>query len=244
MRILVHDSRYEPNDSGRFPRWIFRSGLGLPSTADRMVAGREGFVHRARTGGRARRLDHLPALGPGAAALRAGPRFLRLQRRRTAGRERGRRPGARGPPLRRPTRSRRSRPPSGPGRTSSWCGSRSACGGEIELVHNGKRVRSDQLLESVPGEGAAAPRRDPGGVGFDRRVLVAVDGRLLFDPFDYDSGRRSRPGRRVPDRPGGRRGRPDRQRAADLSRPALHGHAGQHAPPGARAAIARTARPR
>ena len=33
MRILVHDSRFEPRDSGRFPRWVFRSGWGYRSRA-------------------------------------------------------------------------------------------------------------------------------------------------------------------------------------------------------------------
>jgi signal peptidase I len=49
MRILVHDSRFEPRDAGRYPRWVFRAGSRMRPgvTGWSRVDGQ--FVHEAVT---------------------------------------------------------------------------------------------------------------------------------------------------------------------------------------------------
>ena len=95
MRILVHDSRFQPQDADRFPRWQFRSGSRDPSARERLDDRRRPVRPQGRQRRRsaAHRLARLQALGPGQRTLRTGPRFLRLQRRRSPSRQRGRRPG-------------------------------------------------------------------------------------------------------------------------------------------------------
>lgn len=63
-------------------------------------------------------------------------------------------------------------------------------GGEIELVHNGKRVALSHCWNPFRDK-AGRPTREVTleASCFDRRVLVAVNGRLLFDPYDYDKRR-------------------------------------------------------
>ena len=65
MRILVYDSRYQPRDSGRFPRWVFRSGLGIPVAGHRLVADRRraSCTEPGPDAGPGDWVD-LPALGP------------------------------------------------------------------------------------------------------------------------------------------------------------------------------------
>lgn len=50
MRILVHDSQYQPRDADQFPRWVFRSGWGYRSRMTGWARGDQGFVHQGRTG--------------------------------------------------------------------------------------------------------------------------------------------------------------------------------------------------
>ena len=85
-----------------FPRWQFRSG-------SRSRCSQSGWNHRRRpVRARRRQPDARPrtdwlglqTLGPVARPLRTGPRFLRLQRRRSPRGQRGRRPRDRGTPLR------------------------------------------------------------------------------------------------------------------------------------------------
>ena len=112
MRILVHDSRFQPQDAERFPRWQFRVGRAIRIDRERLDLEEDGqFVHAPSTadGPAARRLARLQALGPVAGPVRAGPRFLRLQRRRLRRRQRGRRPGDRGSVVRQRSRRCRSR---------------------------------------------------------------------------------------------------------------------------------------
>ena len=48
MRMLVHDSRFQPRDAGRFPRWVFRSRLGgTGRRPDRLDRGRRAIRPRA-----------------------------------------------------------------------------------------------------------------------------------------------------------------------------------------------------
>ena len=50
MRMLVHDARFHPRDSDRYPRWSFQSGWGYLSSRTGWVRGDQGFVHRSTTG--------------------------------------------------------------------------------------------------------------------------------------------------------------------------------------------------
>ncbi len=189
MRILVHDSRFEPKDSSRFPRWSFRSGWGYRSTQTGWVRGGEGFVH-----------SMAPGVGPGdwiiyrhwdPAARRYGPVRdfyaynggempaenevidLGLEARLSVGNSveaisAALRSGADQFVVRIPVE----------------------LGGEIELVHNGKRVALSHCWNPFRDK-AGRPTREVTleASCFDRRVLVAVNGRLLFDPYDYDKRR-------------------------------------------------------
>ena len=66
--------------------------------------------------------------------------------------------------------------------------------GEIELVHNGVRVPIGDGTNPFHAAGAWPRAITLEASAFDRRVLVAVDGKLLFEPYDYD---RRRPGPNV-----------------------------------------------
>ncbi len=243
MRILVHDSRYQPKDSGRFPRWIFRSGWGYRSRSTGWTRTDRGFAHRAR-----------PAVGPGDWVIyqhwdptggRYGPvrdyyayngvdlpadnevQDLGFEARMTVDRS----VEAISTALRSGSDQFVVRIPVG-------------LKGEIELVRNGVRVPVVDRINPFHDGGAWPRTLTLEASAFDHRVMVAIDGKLLFDPYDYD---RPRPGPTVGEIPigvGVERRRADHQRAADLPRPALHRHAGQHPPAGARAADARRAGPR
>jgi signal peptidase I len=190
MRILVHDSRYEPRDADRFPRWSFRSGWGYRSERTGWSRSERGFEHRPRKG-----------IGPGdwiiyrhwdPANRRYGPirdfyaynggdlpadnevADLGLEAKMTVESSvdaisAALRSGADQFVVRIPVKLR----------------------GEVELEHNGRRV---------PLSGYRHPFQDAGrwprtvtleASAFDRRVTVALDGQLLFEPYDYD---RPRPG--------------------------------------------------
>ena len=50
MRMLVHDSRFQPQDANSFPRWQFRSGTRDPSLESGwIIAGRPVRPHGRRT---------------------------------------------------------------------------------------------------------------------------------------------------------------------------------------------------
>ena len=71
-------------------------------------------------------------------------------------------------------------------------------GHEIELVHNGRRVRLDNSWNPFR-DGGLRPRTVTLEAScFDRRVLVAVDGRLLFDPYDFEKRRTGPPAGEFP----------------------------------------------
>jgi signal peptidase I len=186
MRILVHDSRYEPSDADRFPRWSFRSGWGYRSRMTGWSRSEREFVHRAR-----------PATGSGPgdwviyrhwdpATRDFGPirdfyaynggdlpadnevADLGIEARLTADRSVDAisvalRSGADQFVVRIPVGLR----------------------GDVELEHNGRRVTLT---------GGHNPFQDAGrwpravsleASAFDRRVMVALDGQLLFEPYDY-----------------------------------------------------------
>jgi signal peptidase I len=188
MRILVHDARYQPRDSDQYPRWVFRSGWGYRSARTGWARVPQGFLHQAVDG-----------IGPGdwmiyrhwdPARRKYGPirdfyaynggEFpaenevldLGLSASLTVTESvdaisTALRSGADQFLVRVPVR----------------------LGGEIELLHNGRRVRLANSWNPFR-EGRAWPRTVTLEASvFDRRVLVAVDGRLLFDPYDYEDRR-------------------------------------------------------
>jgi signal peptidase I len=190
MRILVHDSRYEPRDADRFPRWVFRSGWGYASPVTGWSRSGRGFVHADR-----------PDAGPGdwviyrhcdANPRRYGPirdfyaynggeipadnevPDLGFEARVTVDGS----ADAVSAALRSGSDQFVVRIPVG-------------LRGGIELVHNGVRVPIAEVCNPFH-DGGAWPRSVTlEASAFDRRVTVAVDGRVLFEPYDYE---RPRPG--------------------------------------------------
>ena len=188
MRILVHDGRYEPRDSDRFPRWSLRSGWGYGSTSTGWVRGDRGFVHKAA-----------PGVGPGdwiiyrhwdPARRRYGP--IRDFYAYNGG----------GFPAENEVvdlgLEARLRVSDSVDAISTALRSGSdqfvvripvGLGGQIELVHNGKRVALSHCWNPFQTKGAWPRAVTLEASAFDCRVLVAVDGRLLFDPVDYEKRR-------------------------------------------------------
>jgi signal peptidase I len=189
MRILVHDSRFTPRDSGKFPRWAFRSGWGYRSPATGWSRTDQGFVHRRR-----------PGVGPGdwviyrhwdPSGRQYGPvrdfyaynggdlpadndvADLGLEARLSLDRS----VEALSVALRSGSDQFLVRIPVG-------------LGGEVELVRNGVRVPVVERSNPFRDPGASWPRAVTlEASAFDRRVLVALDGQLLFDPHDYENPR-------------------------------------------------------
>jgi signal peptidase I len=190
MRIEVHDSRYEPRDADRYPRWEFRSGWGYRSRATgwSRSPSDHSFVHRAR-----------PDAGPGdwviyrhwdPAARRYAPvrdfyayngsdlpadnevSDLGFEARMTVDRS----VDALSAALRSGSDQFVIRIPV-------------ALKGEVELEHNGVRVPISEGHNPFH-DGGAWPRTVTlEASAFDRRIIVALDGQLLFEPFDYERPR-------------------------------------------------------
>jgi signal peptidase I len=190
MRIEVHDSRYEPHDAGRYPRWVFRSGWGDASRATGWSRSEGGFVHRAS-----------PDAGPGDWVIYR--HWDPLRRRYGPVRDFYAYNGGEMPADNEvPDLGLEARMTVNPSVEAVSAALRSGSDrfvvripvgleGDVELVHNGVRV------PIVAGEnpfhhGGSGPRRVTlEASAFDRRVTVAIDGRLLFEPYDYE---RRRPG--------------------------------------------------
>jgi signal peptidase I len=193
MRIIVHDSEYEPRDADRFPRWAFRSGWGYRSPATGWSRSDQGFVHRAR--GDAGPGDWVIYQHWDPARRRYGPvrdfyayngselpsdnevSDLGLEARMTVDRS----VEALSVALRSGSDRFVVRIPVG-------------LPGEVELVRNGVRVPITEGDNPFQGRGGWPRDVTLEASVFDRRVLVALDGKLLFEPYDYE---RPRPGPNV-----------------------------------------------
>ncbi len=188
MRILVHDSRYEPRDADRFPRWTFRSGWGYRSTATGWSHSDQGFVHRPR--GDAGPGDwviyqHWDPAKRGYGLVRDFYAYnggelladnevsdLGLEARITVDSS----VEAVSAALRSGADRFVVRIPVG-------------LPGEVELVRNGLRVPITEGTNPFR-RGGGWPRTVTLEASvFDRRVMVALDGRLLFEPYDYEDPR-------------------------------------------------------
>ena len=247
MRMLVHDSRFQPQDAARFPRWLFRSdapdgtlprAAGSATAADSCIdtgdsaaaladdwlvykhwdSGRGGYGtmtdFHGYNGNEPRELNEIKDVGMEARITAERVDRVDLGRASVGLRS---------------IRAARSRP-----RTR----------GEIELLRNGQPVpianRSNPFLEkglwprTVLLEAAV----------MDGRFQAAIDGRLLFEPFDYDDPASTGATSESPLELGVRGGAAEVSEIRDLSRHLLHGHAGQHAAAASRDAVRREARRR
>jgi len=187
MRILVHDSRFQPQDSDRFPRWAFRAGSRFDWQHSGWTQQDGQFVHAA-AGRKARPVDDWliyrhwePArrryapihdfYGYNGGDLQAENRIpdvgleARLLVKETVQSLAIRlRSGADLFQIRIPVAD--------PGDIEVWQNSR-----RIKITNSRNPFQKGELgRKSLTLEAAA----------FDRRLQVAIDGRLLFDPVDYD----------------------------------------------------------
>jgi signal peptidase I len=190
MRLLVWDSRFAPRDPGQHPRWLFRSGWSYRSRTSGWSRRGLEFVHEAQShaepggdwilyrnwdparqrygpvrdfyaynGGELPAENEITDLGL-EARLRLGNSVEALWVALRSGSDRFR--------VRIPVGLR----------------------GEIELVgHDGRRIPLTHCWNPFQQQGTWPRVATLEASVFDRRVLVALDGRLLFDPVDYDQPR-------------------------------------------------------
>ncbi len=188
MRILVHDSRFQPEDASSFPRWLFRFESDDGSTS---ASGwkREGtrFVHTARPAAASDREDWLVYkhwdAGLGGYGIMTdfhgynGSESRQLNEIKDVGME------AKltlGPSIESISVALRSgadrfvvRVPTGES-------------GEIELVRNDHAVPISHPSNPLLRKGLGPRTIDLEAAVMDRRFQAAIDGQLLFEPFDFD----------------------------------------------------------
>ncbi len=196
-RILVHDSRFEPKDSGHLPRWLFRSGWGYLSRRTGWVRGDQGFVHKAE-----------PNAGPGDWIIyrHVDPAHHRYAPVRDFYAYNGNTLPAENEVVDLGLEARLTVGDSVEAiSTALRSGSDQfevripvSVGGEIELVHNGRRVALSHSWNPFRDRGTWPRTLTLEASAFDCRVLVAVDGRLLFDPYDYEKRRSVPPAGEIP----------------------------------------------
>ncbi len=189
IRIPVHESRFEPRDADRFPRWTFRSGWGYRSTRTGWSRSAGQFIHQAQSG-----------IGPGDWVIyqhwdphrgRYGPvrdfyaynggempsdneiSDLGLEAEITADRS----VEALSVALRNGADQFVVRIPVG-------------LNGRVELTHNGVRVPIIERSNPFQGHDPWPESFRLEASAFDRRVTVAIDGESLFEPYDYEHPRR------------------------------------------------------
>lgn len=184
MRILVHDSRYTPADSDRYPRWTFRRGDSHREAPTGWSHGPEGFRRTPAdddheddwlayrnwdpglgryapirdycgyNGGDGRSDNAVKDVGV-EAVVKVGPGVESLALSLRSGGDRF--------VVRIPTRAEEP----------------------VEVSRNGV-ARKVFLLSNPLASGDAAATRTIEASVFDARLMVAVDGSPLFEPYDYD----------------------------------------------------------
>jgi signal peptidase I len=187
MRMLVHDSRFQPQDSQRFPRWQSRSGSRDPSLENGWIIEGGQFAHRAVKGDNRPRTDWLVYKHWDPASGRYGPvrDFYAYN----------------GGDL------RADNEVTDLGIEARLCVSNAvdtisvtlrsgsdqfvvripvARSGSIELLRNNRPVRLSNCQNPFEDSELWPRNVTLEAMAFDRRVQVAIDGRLLFDPYDYD----------------------------------------------------------
>jgi signal peptidase I len=187
MRILVHDSRFQPRDADRFPRWTFRAGWGFDKRTSGWSQYDGHFIHSAPTS-RRRTVDdwlmyrHWEPIhgrygpvcdfyGYNGGDLQAENRVVdlgfqtRLEVSESVESFAIRlRSGADVFQVRIPVTKQ----------------------GQIEVWKNDRKTSIENCQNPFQEKGLARSTVTLEAYAFDRRLLVAIDGRLLFDPVDYD----------------------------------------------------------
>lgn len=187
MRILVYDNNFLPHDSNRYPRWAVRRGRSRRPTESGWHARGTGFVHDPHGAlddpvdwleyrhwdpdrGRYAPVHDFIAYNGGdfygenrapdlmiEASVAVGPDVRTLEVRLDSGSD----------------RFLVSIPVDGRG--------------EFEVRRNGLRLPVSNPRGSLASSPAESPRPSKLEASvMDRRLLVALDGELLFDPIDYD----------------------------------------------------------
>jgi len=187
MRILVHDTRFPPNDADRFPRWMFRAGWGLNRRPSGWSQYDGHFVHSPSSNkgrpvddwliyrhwepSRARYGPIQDFYGYNGGEVQAENRIADIGfEARLAASESVEslalrlRSGADVFQIRIPVASH----------------------GEIEVWKNDRRIALRSRYNPFQSKTAARTDVRLEADVFDRRLQVAIDGQLLFDPVDYD----------------------------------------------------------
>ncbi|MDG3006323.1 signal peptidase I [Paludisphaera mucosa] len=186
MRMLVHDGRYPPADSERFPRWAFRRGASLHAEPSGWSQGPDGFRHEP-VAGAADADDWLVYRNWDPSLNRYAP--IRDYYGYNGGE--GRSDNA----VRDVGLEARVRV--GPGVDSLALSLRS--GGDrfivriptrtedpVEVLRNGMPRKTFLLANPLAAAAGGDGLRTIEASLFDGRLLVAIDGSLLFEPLDYD----------------------------------------------------------
>jgi signal peptidase I len=187
MRIPVHDSRFQPKDANRFPRWAFRAGWGFDRRPSGWAQYDGHFIHAAASG-KGRPIDDWliyrhwePSRGRygpiqdfygyNGSDLQSDNRIgdlgfeARLEVSESVESLAIRlRSGADVFQVRIPVASH----------------------GKLELWKNDRKVALANCQNPLQQERSIRKAVTLEAAAFDRRLQVAIDGRLLFDPVDYD----------------------------------------------------------
>jgi signal peptidase I len=199
MRMLVHDSRFEPHDSKRFPRWQFQSGASDPEVESGWLLQNGQFAHTARDRVVRPRADWLVYKHWDPSRARYGPvRDFYGYNGGDVGAEND------VPDLMIEARVCVSeavdvflvaiRSGSDHFVVRIPVGRR----GSIELVRNNQHQTLKNCWNPFEEMGLWPRSVLLEAAVVDQRVQVAIDGRLLFDPFDYDAANGSRLGSETP----------------------------------------------
>jgi signal peptidase I len=187
MRLLVHDSRFQPRDGARFPRWQFQSGARAAWLNSGWNEQEGQFAHMPAQGEARPRTDWLVYRNWDSAQGQYGPVRVFY--------------GYNGGDL------RAENEVFDLGLETRLCVSEAVdailmalnCGSDhfVVKVPVGRRGPIELLRNNQPKSltGCRNPFEDHGlwprtfvmeATAFDRRVQVAIDGQLLFDPYDFD----------------------------------------------------------
>jgi signal peptidase I len=187
MRIVVHNSRYRPRDSDRFPRWSYRAGWGFDGRASGWAVYDGHFVHSPSSGtgrpfddwliyrhweparGRYGPIQDFYGYNGGEVQAENLIRDLGFETRLVASDS---------------VESLALRLRSGPDvfQVRIPVASRSS----IELWKNDRKMAVKNVYNPFRERALANKSVTLEAAAFDRRLQVAIDGRLLFDPVDYD----------------------------------------------------------
>ncbi len=189
MRILLHDSRFQPQDAAVYPRWLFRSDAAAARGPTDSTWSRQGsrFVHAAQTPPGSATDDwlvykHWDAGRGGYGGITDfhaynGNEPRQLNDVKDLGIE-----------------ARVTLGPSVETISIALCSGfdrfvlriPTAAAGEIELLRNGQGVPLSNRSNLISAKGVQPRTLVLEAAVMDGRFQAAIDGQLLFDPFDFD----------------------------------------------------------